>query len=47
MTNIDFTALYHNEIIKADSVYCINPRFRLDVDLEKRTGTRQSAAKSK
>ena len=38
MTNIDFTALYHNEIIKADSVYCINPRFRLDVDLEKRTG---------
>ncbi len=38
MTNIDFSALYHNEIIKADSVYCINPKFRLDVDLEKRTG---------
>ena len=38
MTNIDFSLLYHNEIIKADSVYCINPRFRLDVDLEKRTG---------
>lgn len=38
MTNIDFSTLYHNEIIKADSVYCINPRFRLAVDLEKKTG---------
>lgn len=38
MTNIDFDTLYHTEVIKADSVYCINPRFRLDVDLEKRTG---------
>ena len=38
MTNIDFMTLYRNEVIKADSVYCINPRFRLDVDLEKRTG---------
>ena len=38
MTNIDFTTLYHHEIIKADSVYCINPRFRLDVDLPKRKG---------
>ena len=39
MTNIDFATLYHNEIIKADSVYCINPRFRLDVDLPKRKGS--------
>lgn len=38
MTNIDFDTLYHSEVIKADSVYCINPRFRLDVDLPKRTG---------
>ena len=38
MTNIDFKALYHQEVIKADSVYCINPRFRLDVTLEKKTG---------
>ena len=35
MTNIDFATLYHHEIIKADSVYCINPRFRLDVTLSK------------
>ncbi len=38
MTNIDFDTLYQKEIIKADSVYCINPQFRLDVELEKRTG---------
>lgn len=34
MTNIDFDTLYHNEVIKADSVYCINPRFTLNVNLE-------------
>jgi len=45
MTNIDFGMLYHNEIIKADSVYCINPRFRLDVDLEKRIGPAKSIPK--
>jgi hypothetical protein len=45
MTNIDFAMLYHNEIIKADSVYCINPRFRLDVDLEKRSGPAKSLPK--
>lgn len=38
MTNIDFDTLYHTEVIKADSVYCINPRFQLNVDLPKRTG---------
>lgn len=38
MTNINFDTLYHNEVIKADSVYCINPRFQLNVDLAKRTG---------
>ncbi|MET0636376.1 MAG: hypothetical protein ABWZ25_10145 [Chitinophagaceae bacterium] len=38
MTNIDFDTLYHSEVIKADSVYCINPRFKLDIDLQKRQG---------
>jgi len=38
LTNIDFDTLYHKEVIKADSVYCFRPRFRLDVQLEKRTG---------
>lgn len=34
MTNIDFDTLYHSEVIKADSVYCINPRFALNVNLK-------------
>jgi hypothetical protein len=38
MSSIDFDTLYRTEVIKADSVYCINPRFRLSVDLPKRTG---------
>ncbi len=38
MTNIDFDTLYHTEVIKADSVYCFNPKFRLDIDLQKREG---------
>lgn len=41
LTNIDFDTLYRKEVIKADSVYCINPRFRLDVELEKKTGPRK------
>jgi hypothetical protein len=42
MTNIDFDTLYQKEVIKADSVYCINPQFKLDVELEKRTGPRKA-----
>ncbi len=38
MTNIDFDTLYHSEVIKADSVYCINPRFSLDVELARKSG---------
>jgi hypothetical protein len=36
LTNIDFDTLYHSEVIKADSVYCFRPRFRLDVQLPDR-----------
>ena len=35
MTNIDFDTLYQHEVIKADSVYCVNPQFKLDVELDK------------
>ncbi|MFC0772247.1 hypothetical protein [Terrimonas alba] len=42
MTSIDFSTLYHKEIIKADSVYCINPRFKLDVDITRRSGASKS-----
>jgi len=38
LTNFDFTALYQNELIKADSVYCINPDFK--IVLESKTKTR-------
>ena len=37
MTNIDFDTLYRSEVIKADSVYCINPQFKLNVNLDRRT----------
>ncbi len=33
LTNIDFDTLYRHEVIKADSVYCVNPQFTLDVEL--------------
>jgi len=36
LTNIDFDTLYQKEVIKADSVYCINPQFKLDVELDKK-----------
>ncbi len=31
LTNIDFDTLYKSEVIKADSVYCVNPKFNLQV----------------
>lgn len=39
LTNIDFDTLYHSEVIKADSVYCFRPRFRLDVQLDRKNAT--------
>ena len=45
MTNIDFDTLYRAEVIKADSVYCINPQFKLSVDLGKRAGPQRSPPK--
>ena len=39
LTNIDFDTLYHHDVIKADSVYCVNPQFNLDVKLGKKTGS--------
>lgn len=32
LTNIDFDTLYHAEVIKADSVFCINPKINFDID---------------
>ena len=36
LIDIDFDTLYKAEVIKADSVYCVNPRFDLEVELVKR-----------
>lgn len=45
MTNIDFDTLYRAEVIKADSVYCVNPQFRLHVNLDKRNGGKRGPPK--
>ena len=45
LTNIDFDALYKSEIIKADSVYCVNPRFNLTVQRDKKKGSNKPPPK--
>jgi hypothetical protein len=35
LVNADFYALYHNELIKADSLFCRNPDFKIDIQLRK------------
>jgi hypothetical protein len=45
LTNIDFDTLYQKEVIKADSVYCTNPRFRLDAEMASRTGRKKAPLK--
>lgn len=32
LANVDFKALYEKELIKADSVYCLNPRFKITLE---------------
>ena len=38
LIDIDFDTLYKSEVIKADSVYCMNPRFNISVELGKNKG---------
>lgn len=45
LTNIDFDTLYRAEVIKADSVYCINPKFMLDVELGKNKDNKKAPPK--
>jgi hypothetical protein len=33
LINVDFNALYHQQIIKADSLYCRNPDLNIDIQL--------------
>ena len=43
LTNIDFDTLYRHDVIKADSVYCLNPKFKLDVEIGKANGPKKQA----
>lgn len=36
LTNVDFKSLYEKDLIKADSVYCLNPKFKIELDLKKK-----------
>jgi hypothetical protein len=45
MTNIDFDTLYRSEVIKADSVYCMNPKILLNVNLDKRQASKRAPPK--
>ena len=45
LTNIDFDTLYKSEVIKADSVYCLNPQFTLDIDIGKKKGGKRKPPK--
>lgn len=45
LTNIDFDTLYKSEVIKADSVYCVNPKFNLNVEVGKKKDSKKSPPK--
>lgn len=36
LTNVDFKSLYEKDLIKADSVYCSNPNFKIQLELKDR-----------
>src|SRR4030095_3111215 len=36
LTNVDFKSLYEKDLIKADSVYCSNPNFKINLELKNR-----------
>lgn len=39
MSNVDFDTLYRNSVIKADTVFCLNPRFMLKTEISQRDGS--------
>ncbi len=45
LTNIDFDTLYKSEVIKADSVYCVNPKFNLEVEAGRKKGGKKPPPK--
>jgi len=45
MTSIDFDTLYRHEVIKADSVYCVNPKFNLEAITYTKNGLKKKPPK--
>lgn len=47
LAKIDFDTLYRSEVIKADTVYCLNPRFNLEVEgnSRRKPGEKRAAPK--
>jgi len=42
LTNVDFQSLYEKGLIKADSVYCLDPKFKIELELKNKTaGTKK------
>src|SRR6187551_3557464 len=39
LTNVDFKSLYEKDLIKADSVYCLNPNFKIQLELKNKSST--------
>ncbi|HEX6168777.1 MAG TPA: hypothetical protein VFZ33_03730, partial [Chitinophagaceae bacterium] len=39
LTNVDFKSLYEEDLIKADSVYCLNPNFKIQLELKNKSTT--------
>ena len=37
LTNVDFKSLYEKGLIKADSVYCLNPNFKIQLELKNKS----------
>ena len=37
LTNVDFQSLYEKGMIKADSVYCLDPKFKIELELKNKT----------
>ena len=41
LTNVDFKSLYEKDLIKADSVYCLNPNFKIQLELKSKTSPKK------
>jgi hypothetical protein len=47
LSNIDFDTLYKNDVIKADTVFCLNPQFKLQTEITNKNDGRKGAGNQK